>query len=509
MTPHSIKDRIRACWLGKNIGGTLGCPFEGEPGPLDLDFYRPVPTEPLPNDDLDLQVVWLHHLLTGKHTTVTPDILAEAWEKHVEFPFDEYGVAKRNYAYGIKGIALGAFDNYFAECMGGAIRSEIWACIAPGDPKRAAGLAWADASVDHAAEGVYAEMFHAALQSAAFTIDDREALIDVGLEFVPKSSRLGQALRDTQSWWRESGDWMTVRGQILEKYDVGNFTDVVANLCFELVGWYAGEGDFGRSICIAVNCGLDTDCTGATLGALLGILDPSSIPQKWIEPIGENIVLSPEIVGVPVPRDIDELTEMTLRLGEQLAGFEAPIGEVLPAGPQQLPNEYVSIASALADTDEALPTNLDASDFDWKACTLHGHWLRWEESDFRGAHRLLKCPINLAESMPLKLLTGAPAGAQVWVDGVKVMGYSAEELALDPMAVPTLHRGGIATKIFANENLLAEGNHELVVALPRPAPGCWADLVICLGDPVTNLWLPWGLTPAGGRRILTQEQNTA
>jgi ADP-ribosylation/crystallin J1 len=41
-----------------------------------------------------------------------------------------------------------------------------------------------------------------------------------------------------------------------------------------VLGLLAGEGDFGKSLCIAVNCGNDTDCTGATLGAPLGILYP-------------------------------------------------------------------------------------------------------------------------------------------------------------------------------------------------------------------------------------------
>jgi len=49
-------------FLGKNIGGTLGIPFEGQQKFLNLDFYNPVPTQPVPNDDLDLQLVWLVHM---------------------------------------------------------------------------------------------------------------------------------------------------------------------------------------------------------------------------------------------------------------------------------------------------------------------------------------------------------------------------------------------------------------------------------------------------------------
>lgn len=53
-------DKVRACWLGKNIGGTLGCPLEGRRDVFDLDFYvHDIRTGSLPNDDLDLQLVWL------------------------------------------------------------------------------------------------------------------------------------------------------------------------------------------------------------------------------------------------------------------------------------------------------------------------------------------------------------------------------------------------------------------------------------------------------------------
>jgi len=56
------RDRVQACWLGKNIGGTLGAPYEGQMKVLDLEYFDPVPTEAAPNDDLDLQLVWLKML---------------------------------------------------------------------------------------------------------------------------------------------------------------------------------------------------------------------------------------------------------------------------------------------------------------------------------------------------------------------------------------------------------------------------------------------------------------
>lgn len=139
----------------------------------------------MPNDDLDLQVVWLHYLLETQAGEVTPFILRQAWQKHVGFPFDEYGICLRNAAYGFQDYRLGAFDNWLSECMGAAIRSELWACVAPGQPERAAAFAWNDAACAHAGDGIASEIFFAALESAAFVEKDQERLLDLSLGFLP------------------------------------------------------------------------------------------------------------------------------------------------------------------------------------------------------------------------------------------------------------------------------------------------------------------------------------
>ena len=36
---NEFRDKVYACWLGKNIGGTLGMPFEGDTSVHDLTFY--------------------------------------------------------------------------------------------------------------------------------------------------------------------------------------------------------------------------------------------------------------------------------------------------------------------------------------------------------------------------------------------------------------------------------------------------------------------------------------
>ena len=165
---NNFKEKVFGMWLGKAIGGTLGMPWEGCSNPLNLKFYTPEPTEMMPNDDLDLQILWACKLATDWNGKINRHRFAEAWRDCVRFPFDEYGVALRNIAIGLKPPYTGRYDNWFTDGLGAAIRSEIWAALAPGDPAKAVAYAYEDACVDHDGDGLYAEQYLAALESLAF-----------------------------------------------------------------------------------------------------------------------------------------------------------------------------------------------------------------------------------------------------------------------------------------------------------------------------------------------------
>lgn len=43
-----LYDKIYACWIGKNIGGTMGGPYEGSRELNDIEGFVTPPGEPLP-----------------------------------------------------------------------------------------------------------------------------------------------------------------------------------------------------------------------------------------------------------------------------------------------------------------------------------------------------------------------------------------------------------------------------------------------------------------------------
>ena len=72
-----------------------------------------------------------------------------------------------------------------------------------------------------------------------------------------------------------------------------------------------GGGEFGPSVCLAVQTGFDTDCNGATVGSVLGMRGGlGCIDEKWLRPL--NGTLDTTIIGVgKVP--VESLIERTLR----------------------------------------------------------------------------------------------------------------------------------------------------------------------------------------------------
>ena len=320
MDHATLYDKIYACWLGKNIGGTLGTPVEGRMEVMDLTWYpRLDPRGALPNDDLDLQLLNLHAMeMYGVHTTA--EEIAAEWSEHCYFPWDEYGHAGTAMRYGFKPPFSGMFDNHFTNCMGSPIRSEVWAAIAAGKPRLAAYFAWQDAVVDHAGgEGVFGEIFNAALEAAAYLSTDIPALIREALTYIPAASRVYGAVSLMLSLYEQGEELLAAREKLLAAYGDPNFTDAPQNIAFGLAGLLWGES-FEDAILKVVNLGYDTDCTVATCGAIWGILyGRDGIDPKWAEPIGDTIQVSAAIRGFRAPADLDELTHRCIKLYDKLS----------------------------------------------------------------------------------------------------------------------------------------------------------------------------------------------
>ncbi len=335
-----LRDKILGCWAGKNIGGTVGGPFENKPGPHNVTYYtHKLDGQPLPNDDLDLQLVWLAGI--EKYFTpyeLTPRIMGDLWHDYIIGQWNEYGACLNNVSHGFYPPLSGVVNNEKWKWSNGAwIRSEIWACCFPGSPDEAIRSAWLDACCDHCGEGIYAEMFTAALESAAFVEDDVQILIDIALARIPENSRVAHAVKLAREYYRDGKTWLETREALLkDSEDLGPF-QAPCNIGFVVVGILWGEGDLGKTVCIATNCGDDTDCTAGTAGAVLGIIKGfSNLPEEWIKPIGMGIqtycITFLGDIWPLFPKTINELTDRVLNIAINTTVYNADLPQIVKGG---------------------------------------------------------------------------------------------------------------------------------------------------------------------------------
>tara|TARA_R100000027_G_scaffold61554_3_gene52984 strand:+ start:13651 stop:15105 length:1455 start_codon:yes stop_codon:yes gene_type:complete len=476
-------------------------PFEGYAGPLDLKYYDPIPAAMIPNDDLDLQVLWACLLDGQECPQVGPEMFMKGWREHIGFPWDEYGVCKRNLAEGILPPRSGAYNNWFQNGMGAAIRSELWACLAPGRPELAAAYAREDACLDHAGDGLYAEVLLAAMQSVAFVESNLDRIIDTGLRAIPEESEVARAIRDTRCWWNQAGDWRKVREQILDKYGHENFTNVTENLAFTLLALLEGGGDFGRSICTATNCGKDTDCTAATVGALLGIMDPDSIEEKWLKPIGRDLVLSPEIVGIQPPPTLDEFTDLIVSLRDRLGGQMPERAEFADAGLER----SVPARIGFADVPwfghgwhfgQSIPLTLPSM----KRVVFSGTWGALETVGVKKNAIFLEYTFELREEVRARVIFNTHENCRVFLNGEPAFAREAGRMAPSPHRVPP-HQ--------AIDIDLPAGEHTLVAVLRSPEPRKRIEWVVGVSDRDNNdQWIP-GIWSAGTSTPLSEKRGDA
>ena len=255
-------------------------------------------------------------------------------------------------------------------------------------------------------------------------------------------------------------------------------TDTITDYRARVMGWLAGEGDFGRAVCIASNCGKDTDCTAATVGALMGIIDPAGIPDHWLAPIGRDLVVSPEIVGIEAPATLDGFSDLVVRLRERLGGHAPDTAN----DAQEMPPGIIAEAGfldALPDAGAPAPAFPPGHG----PLTLPGTVGAMPAADFKGEALLLRYSFHLDRPRTARVLFNTREACRVWVDGTYAFGREGGLMA------PSLHRvpAGQATNLF-----LEAGEHILLAALGCPAKDRISDAewVVAVGDVQTNQWLP-------------------
>ena len=220
-----------------------------------------------------------------------------------------------------------------------------------------------------------------------------------------------------------------------------------------MLGLLWGEGDFERTVLLAVNCGYDTDCTGATAGATFGIIHGcDAIPQCWREPIGETVVASDYLADLPLPVDLDELTQRTLGLSQRMAlAWQDKRAPALPSAVEAdtVDDGFSWLIESVDACDLGLdaPKLMDPGSSNVESLSLQGIHLDLSERASAGpAAIMLQTHIVLPEDLQGMLMVCASAGITAWLDGRMVLNYHGRRRIL-----PAFHRtegGGTVPATF-------------------------------------------------------------
>lgn len=345
-----LKKKVTGAWYGRIAGCFLGKPVEGvwtktltallkssnnypmHRYILSTDVDRPKLAEiglqpwhlwsscyadkvKFAEADDDTNYTVMGQLIINRHgDKFTPKNVLEAWMEHQ--PKNAYCTAERvaymNFLKSYVPPYTAYYKNPYREWIGAQIRGDYYGYVA-GSPEQAADFAWRDASISHIKNGIYGEMLISAMLAYAKTSENILNIVLAGLSQIPSTSRLYEEAMEIVNGYKNGVSREDAFASIHKRYNNENSHDwchTISNALIVISALLYGNGDFGKSICMAVETGFDTDCNGATVGSIVGMAyGIDNIGDEWTKPFGG--VLQTQILG----RDkisIEELIEKTM-----------------------------------------------------------------------------------------------------------------------------------------------------------------------------------------------------
>ncbi len=351
--PMIDRARIRAAWAGRVSGCILGKPVEvlsfqeGQEGltayldrmdALPLRDYVPLEegsivdhrgrascrgliTRAEPDDDINYTVLALM-LLEGKGIEFDTSDVARAWLRLL--PAGSTWTAERE-AYRIlldnmdpefvngddAGFDLAACSaNEFNDWIGAQIRADLYGWVCPGRPSLAADLVRRDASLSHRGDGVHGAVFIGALGASIPSAKDLDEALEQALEQIPAESDAAAAVR----LGRELAGAAGAVERLHRRYAHLSPVHTVNNLAVVVWALASAEADFSRAIGDAVAAGWDTDCNGATVGGLAGLMG-MTIPDRWTAPWAGRIGVG--LAGIS-ELTLDDVVDRTVVVAQEV-----------------------------------------------------------------------------------------------------------------------------------------------------------------------------------------------
>ena len=325
---RALKNKTQGAWFGRIAGCLLGKPIEGRWKEDIWDILKGSKNYPLtryieikdmseeiltsrpqlkgkcfidnlngyvPFDDDTNYMVLAKEVIKRFGRDFTPYQMSLAWLDLQ--PKNSYCTAERisfiNAANGMIPPYTATYKNAYREWIGAQIRGDFFGYINPQNPQLAAEMGWRDASISHIKNGIYGEMWACAMIACAYSTNNIEDIIRGGLAQIPKTSRLYEAIDEVICDYNNGVSKEDAFKKLYSKWDdhfFHHWCHTISNAIIVSLSLLYGQGDFTSSICTAVQAGFDTDCNGATVGSIVGIINGyTGIPKQWTEPLNNTL----------------------------------------------------------------------------------------------------------------------------------------------------------------------------------------------------------------------------
>lgn len=317
----NYKDRLKGAIIGRFIGCMLGAPVENfmvekmeqlaikqnmQFPPIEywheidnetylhykrdkkIKFTKDNMTFVVADDDVTYTV--LNALILHKYGLgATSEDFCKYWFEHLPYGCTaEYKTLiglKRNYS-----IEKIVNTNPFVELIGASIRADVFGYIYKGDPYNAAISAYKDACISHKRNGIYGEMFLAAAIALSFVKNNVIEAIKEAINYIPKNCRLTKDIKWALSYQNKISDYKHANLLIQNRFKHMNRVHTNNNMCAIIFALFLGDNDFNKTISNCIAIGYDNDCTGATIGSLLGAnIAIDKISTKWYQDFNNEI----------------------------------------------------------------------------------------------------------------------------------------------------------------------------------------------------------------------------
>ncbi|QEC51325.1 ADP-ribosylglycohydrolase [Anseongella ginsenosidimutans] len=301
---RTLQDKIKGGWAGQTIGVTYGGHTEFKFNGTMIQDYVPVEWD-------STSIEWWYDNIPGLYDDVYMDLtFVRVFEEYgLDAPVDSFANAFANASYplwhanqaarfnilnGIRPPQSGHWmNNPHADDIDFQIEADFAGLMSPGMANTASTISDSIGHIMNYGDGWYGGVYVAAMYSLAFVSDDVKWVVTEALKSIPEGSKYRRCMESViASYEKYPDDWKQAWFEVERNWSEdlycpdGVFVpfniDASLNSAYILIGLLYGEGDFTKTMDIAMRCGQDSDCNPASAAGILGtMIGYDNIPEKY------------------------------------------------------------------------------------------------------------------------------------------------------------------------------------------------------------------------------------